>query len=374
MGGIGGETTAAAQVSGSKNDPNIGGIVGGVVGGVMGLALLATLIFFCIRKRKSRQAAGWSEKNEEEASFVTKLRAVPSGIGALFARVKGEKSGPVSNPYKRHVPRGSVSSVYSVNSDGRVRSMSETSAQAPAAGFMRRMSNRKSTRNVLRKKNSSVSSQSAFIGILTEPVLRDSKTSDFVYPQPSPDPPRNLTLVNPDTEGIANQGPRTPQPTARDPFASLIGEIDDDTPNWMPASHQRTPSTNTALRSTAASSVYSTNPFNDPPPLPTAQTLGKTQTPATNYSAFPTPRESRLSYDGLSRPGTTVFPGNTVRQSDPFDLDRPEVLGLRGIMTQMRESLVRQASFRSRRPSVSTRFARESGVLGPALNGSSIRR
>jgi hypothetical protein len=339
----------------------------------LGLALLGVLLFFCLRKRKSRQAAGWSEKNEEDSSFMPKLKAIPSSIGALFAKMQGKKSGPASNPYKRHVPRGSVSSVYSVNSDGRVRSSSEPSTQPPAAGFMRRMSNKKSARNVLRKKNSSVSSQSAFIGILEEPVLRDSKTSDFVYPLPSPDPPRNLTLVNPDTEGIANQGPRTPQPTARDPFASLIDEIDDDTPSWIPASHQRTPSTNTALRSTAASSVYSTNPFNDPPPLPITQSLGKTQAPATNYSAFPSTRDSRLSDDGLSRPATTVFPRNTVRQSDPFDLDRPEVLGLRCFMTQMRDSLARQASSRSRRPSVS-RFARESGAPGPALNGSSIRR
>lgn len=48
----------------------MGGVVGGVVGGVLGLALLAGLIFFCMRrKRKSAAAAelpGNSESGDRE--------------------------------------------------------------------------------------------------------------------------------------------------------------------------------------------------------------------------------------------------------------------------------------------------------------------
>ncbi|KAJ4984711.1 hypothetical protein SVAN01_09825 [Stagonosporopsis vannaccii] len=412
----------------SDSDPNIGGIVGGVVGGFVALALLSVLLFFCLRRRKSREGS-WNEKIEESSGFVSTLKAVPARFGGIFARLRNEKTGPMDNPYQRHQPRSSVGSVYSTTSSGRGRSISEPQGQAAVgAGFVRRMSSRKSERNVLRKKTSSVSSQSWFMGITEEPVENNNIGGD-PFADPSPSSPRNLRISNPDTIEEQSRGPSPPQPAAtplvaRDPFASLIDQID-GAPDWLRDSnwtassvsnHRRTQSSASALNSHPPSSVYSRDPFADPspvPPLPTQTSTGKQpQPPLSTYSAFPAGRESNYTFfgePGPSRPGTNVFtpglpsnpsvgrpdtnifstavmtPGPLTsglptstsrldRQSDPFDLDRPEVLSFKGIMNQMRDSIARTATVRSRRTSsVGNWFGRDASPSG-ALNGASLRR
>ncbi|KAF1361696.1 hypothetical protein EJ07DRAFT_153919 [Lizonia empirigonia] len=420
--------TGEAHSSHSGSDPNMGGIVGGVVGGFVGLALLGALLFFFLRRRKSKQS-GWDEKSEDSSDFISKLKAVPAGFGVLLAKLRNEKAGPLDNPYQRHQPRSSVSSIYSTSSSGRGRSISESQGQsAVGGGFMRRMSSKKSERNVLRKKTSSASSQTPFMGILEEPV-RNSNVGSNPFADPGLETPRKLRISNPGAAEEQTDGPSPPQPAAtprvaRDPFASLIDEID-GAPNWLrdsnmtagsASNHRRTQSTASALPSNPSSSVYSSNPFVDPPPMPPipnqTSTTNKRQPPLTTYSPFPAPRESKYPFfgePGPSRPSTTMFtpglpsnpgasrPGtkmfNTAaitpglltsglptstsrmdRQSDPFDLDRPEVLSFKGIMNQMRDSLARQTTIRSRRTSsVGNWFGRDSSMPS-AVNGGNVRR
>lgn len=409
----------------SGSDANLGGIVGGVVGGFVALALLGGLFFFCLRRRKSR-AGSWNEKSEESSGFASTLKAVPAGFKGIFARLRNEKTGPLDNPYQRHQPHSSVGSVYSTTSSGRGRSISESQGQAAVdGGFIRRMSSRKSERNVLRKKTGSVSSQSWFMGI-TEESARNSRDP---FADPSPNSPRNLRISNPDSTEEQSRELSPPQPAAtplvtRDPFASLIDQID-GAPDWLRDSkwtassvsnHRRTQSSASALNSHPASSVYSRDPFADPspvPPLPMqTSATQQPQPPLSTYSAFPATRESNYTFfgePGPSRPGTNVFtlglpsnpsagrPDTSVfdaavmtpgpltsglptstsrldRQSDPFDLDRPEVLSFKGIMNQMRDSIARTATVRSRRTSsVSNWFGRDASPAG-ALNGASVRR
>jgi hypothetical protein len=413
----------------SGSEPNVGGIVGGVVGGLLGLALLGLLVFFLLKRRKSREGR-WKEKSEESSGFASRLRAVPAGFGGFLARLRNEKTGPLGNPYQRHQPRSSVGSVYSTTSSGRGRSISEPQGlSAVGGGFVRRTSSRKSERNVLRKKNSSVSSQTPFMGIAEEPA-RNNNIGTNPFTDPTPAPPRNLRISNPDMIDEQTHGPSPPQPAAtprvvRDPFASLIDEID-GAPNWLRDSnmtaltattaptHRRTQSSASALNSYPASSVYSRDPFADPspvPPLPKQTFTTQPQPPLSTYSAFPTARESNFTFfgePGPSRPGTSMFtpglpsnpgasrPGTNYfnapitpapltsgpltstsrldRQSDPFDLDRPEVLSFKGIMNQMRDSIARTATVRSRRTSsVGGWFGRDASPA-PALNGASVRR
>lgn len=400
----------------SSSQPNVGGIVGGVVGGLAGLALLGLLVFFLLRRRKSRESS-WNEKSEvtssfeQSTSFVSKLKAIPAGFGGFLARLRNEKTGPLDNPYQRHQPRSSVGSVYSTTSSGRGRSISETQGQSETGGgFVRRMSSRKSERNVLRKKNSSVSSQSPFIGIAEEPRRNDDIGNPFS--DPTPDPPRNLHISNPETMGEQAREPSPPQPAAtprlvRDPFASLINQID-GAPDWLRDSqmtaqtattgptHRRTQSSASALNSHPASSVYSRDPFADPtpiPPIPNQASFSQPRAPLSTYSAFPTARESNYTFfgePGPSRPPTNYFTAPITpapltggpltstsrldRQSDPFDLDRPEVLSFKGIMNQMRDSIARTATVRSRRTSsVGGWFGRDASPA-PALAGASVRR
>ncbi|KAF3045160.1 hypothetical protein E8E12_010180 [Didymella heteroderae] len=426
--GGGGHTGDGHSSSHSSNEPNVGSIVGGVVGGLVGLALLGLLVFFLLRRRKSREGS-WNEKSEESSSFVSKLKAVPAGFGGFLARLRNEKTGPLDNPYQRHQARSSIGSVYSTTSSGRGRSISEPQGQsAVGGGFVRRMSSRKSDRNVLRKKNSSVSSQTPFMGIAEEPT-RNNNAGTNPFADPAPDPPRDLRISNPDTMEEQARGPSLPQPAAtprvvRDPFASLIDEID-GAPDWLRDSqmtamtastaptHRRTQSSASALNSHPASSIYSRDPFADAspiPPIPTQAPTSQPQPPLSTYSAFPTTRESNYTFfgePGPSRPGTMFTPGlpsnpgasrpptnyfnapitpapltggpltstsRLDRQSDPFDLDRPEVLSFKGIMNQMRDSIARTATVRSRRTSsVGGWFGRD-GSPAPALNGASVRR
>ncbi|KAF2631767.1 hypothetical protein BU25DRAFT_196421 [Macroventuria anomochaeta] len=412
----------------SGSDTNIGGVVGGVVGGFVGLALLSALLFFCLRRRKSREG-GWNEKSEESSGFMSKVRAVPAGFGVFFARLRNEKAGPLDNPYQRHQPRSSVGSVYSTTSSGRGRSISEPQGQsAVGGGFVRRMSSRKSERNVLRKKTSSVSSQSPFMRTPEASVSSNNVGRDL-FADPAPDMSRNLRISNPDTTEQQPRGPSPPQPAAtprvaRGPFASLINEID-GAPDWLRDSnmtassisnHRRTQSTASALQSHPPSSVYSRDPFADSspiPPIPTQSTTAQQpQPPLNTYSAFSATRDSNYTFfgePGPSRPGTNMFtpslpsnpsasrPGTNLfstaaitpgfptsglptstsrmdRQSDPFDLDRPEVLSFKGIMNQMRDSIARQTTTRSRRTSsVGNWFGRDGSPSG-ALNGASVRR
>ncbi|OAG14856.1 hypothetical protein CC77DRAFT_1025469 [Alternaria alternata] len=336
------------------NSGNIGGIIGGVFGGVAALALISILLFFCLRKRKSRPVR-WNEKQETGPSFLARLKTIPSGVGAFVARIKGSEAGPMSNPYQRHAAQASVGSVYSRDSNGRGRSSSEPQGffGVKRAGSNNSRSSKKSERNLLRKKPSSISSNYRFPGII----------EDTGSPNPfaDPGPQSKLLVLNPDPRS-APVTPQVPAATAdaapRDPFASVM-----DPPGAAPAwaqppthHHQRTMSSISALSSHPVSSFYTAdNPFRDPPyapPVPTQAVLPshtrRSSMALPGFNALSTvdatstfaSRDSDIFFGepGPSRPSTNFFTpaptGRTVRQSDPFDLDRPEVLGFNSIFNR----------------------------------------
>ncbi|KAI0575863.1 hypothetical protein PtrSN002B_008773 [Pyrenophora tritici-repentis] len=339
---------------------NAGGIIGGVFGGLAVLALISTLLFFCLRKRKPKPVR-WNEKRQEGPKLVTKLKAIPTGVTSIFARMKGNQAGPMSNPYQRHQVHNSVGSLYSRESNGRARSISEPQ------GFFNRAGSERNEENGQRKKPSSLSGF-RFPGI----------QEDTGSPNPFADPnPNTLLVLNPDPRS-APVTPRVPPPTvepeARDPFASIL-----DPPGAQPAwvgvsnhSHQRTMSSFSTLSSNAAQSLYGTyDPFRElskVPPLPTQAVLSRH---TRNRSSMAVPgfdamstfasRDSDMYFGepGPSRRGTNMYTPvtgtyRTVRQSDPFDLDRPEVLrfGSLGNRKDSFGNLSRQPSRRERVSSI----------------------
>lgn len=419
---------------------NVGGIVGGVVGGFVSIALISALLFLCLRRKRSSEPFGkWqkrvSEKDPAKPSILDKLKAVPeklkvipekiqaipTGVGLLVAKVKGKKSGPAENPYRRHSVRSSVSSVYSVRSNGRSKSMSESPSRLrqQLRGFGDRMPSLKKSRTLLGKKQDSlvVGAKSPFPGIVDDPVLRNSKAENNPFADPQPlEPPRTLFALNPDPlsregspkpsrgdlDGLRDQQrpPLSPKPVAmsdrgsRDPFASILDELEErngsGTPEWLrETSHQRSQSATTALRSHPPSSAYTAsiyaagdNPFIDPsdvPPVP-LQPLppnpptrpGNTYTPALpkfDSTSSAASRESNTSFffgePGPSRPTTNMWSSAVIpragRQSDPFDLDRPEVLGFGNVNGRtVRASVTRQNS-RKRTSSVPNWVSFEDG-------------
>lgn len=450
----GGDTGSGLTIANGGNT-NIGGIVGGVVGGFAGLALISVLLFLCLRKRRSKEPfEKWqkrvAEKEDGGPGFLgglkavpdklkvvpEKLRAIPAGAGVLVGKLKGQKSGPAQNPYNRQSVRSSVSSVYSVRSNGRSKSISEppSKLRQQLRGFGDRMPSLKRSRTLLQKKQDSfvAGAKSPFPGIVDDPVLRNSKGTDNPFADPL-EPPKTLQLLNPDPnsregtpkpnqsiwDGLKDQqrGPITPKPVtmsdrgSRDPFASILDELEErdgsGTPEWLrDTSHKRTQSAATALRShppsNYTSSVYTTadNPFVDPseiPPVP-SQPLppNPPRRPSNAYTGLPTfnamssaaSRESNTSFffgePGPSRPTTNMFSEVSAmprvgRQSDPFDLDRPEVLGFGNVSgrREVRASVTRQNSKSNRRSSVPNwvsvddgPYERASAVPGPLRNPS----
>jgi hypothetical protein len=347
----------------TSGDANIGGIVGGVVGGVAGLALICALLFFCLRQRKVKQPR-WSEKNVEGPRFLEKVKAIPASMGVIFAKVRVKKG-----PYQQHRQQDSVSSIYSTT---------DSQGFYAPGDFMKRSSSRKSERNRLRKKSSSVSSQQQlYPGILVEADRN---------PFADPEPPRTLRLSNPDA--ASPRGPLTPQPAitsarpTNDPFASPF-----DGPDLLlpVQGHKRTESQASALSSHPPSFILPsvpTAPSQPPQPshnrrssmaLPTFDATSTAASGETDYGLY--------SENGPSRPGTGMFTpglptGRTVRQSDPFDLDRPEVLRFGNIMgrTEVRSSVTRQQSTRGKRTSSVGNWASVKDGYGPFSSWNSAPR
>ena len=357
----------------SSGDANFGAIVGGVVGGVAGLALICTLLFMCLRQRKSEPQ--WDEKRFQGAGFIEKLKVKLVGLGVFIAKVKGKKAGPSRNPYQRHSQQDSISSIYSTPSDGRPRSISEPQEGLFAGGIpARRSSSRKSERNLLRKKNSSVSSQSALVGIMEK---------DKVDPFADPGPPRTLLLLNPDA--ASPRGPTTPQPAAAsagmpaNPFATPFDDVEQGP---VALGNKRTTSSISALSShspqfffPSADLAFKRKPVAPPPPTrpPTSTQRRRSSLADPSFNAMSTFASEESGYTvfgtpGPSRPNTHLFTpalptGRTVRQSDPFDLDRPEVLrftdrpevlgyGNVAGRREVRQSVTRQATRGKRTSSV----------------------
>ncbi|KAF2134588.1 hypothetical protein P153DRAFT_427264 [Dothidotthia symphoricarpi CBS 119687] len=295
-------------------------IVGGTVGGLVGLVLLGALLLFCLRRRKSK-GKNWNEK-EEDSRFMT----------MFVAKLKGNKTKSTDFPYEQHVQGPSASSVYATRPHGRNSSKLEgINAGRGIKGPVRQNSN----------------------------GVQD--------PFADPGSPANVQLLRSNSSG-----PLIPQLAAtaapRSPFASLLEEIE-GAPGWLRDSawsnHRRTQSSASALNSHPPSSVYSTanDPFRDPPNV--SPTPGQRLPPNRarhssnvhseymniNTKTAPASRDSDFilfGEPGPSRPATGVFtpvpsrpstntftPGRTPRQSDPFDLDRPEVLGFRNVISRM---------------------------------------
>lgn len=383
-----------------------------------------------------------SEKRNHDGGFIPKikaipaklggatekLRAVPAGVGVFIGKLKGKKSGPSQNPYNRQSVRSSVSSVYSVRPDARTRSISEppSKLREQLRGFGGRMPSFKKSKTFLHKKQDSlvVGDKSPFPDIVEDPVLRNSKGLEDPFADPEPNEKSSAEMAAANLrksylDGLRDQqrGPISPKRAAvadrgsRDPFASIIDALDADgsgTPDWLrDPSHKRTQSATTALRSHPPSSVYTAsvytsadNPFLDPsemPPVP-RQPLPPNPPPraANAYMGLPSfdgstssiSRDSNGSFffgePGPSRPNTDMFTNVSVlpkvgRQSDPFDLDRPEVLGFGNVSgrREVRASVTRNNSKSNRRSSVPNwvnfddgPYERVSAVPGPLRNPS----
>lgn len=406
---------------------NIPAVIGGVVGGVAAICLISALLFLCLRKRKSTESFGarwqrrFNEKSEPSDSpgLLAKLKSIPAGVSMWVAKVKGQKSGPAQHPYRIHTARSSVSSVYSVGSNGRGRSISAPPTkfrdQLRGFGFGDRMPSLKRSRTLLQKKQDSfvVGDKSPFPAIVEDPVDRNQNV-DNPFADP---PPQGFTPKQAVADGLRDQqrGPISPKPVlssrgSRDPFVSIMDELDErngsGTPEWLrDTSHRRTHSATTALHSHPPSSFYSPstyqpgdNPFSDSsaiPPVPT-QPLppNPPRQPSNAYNRLPTfdalstgasgaSRDSNSSFlfgePGPSRPTTNMYTNVSVaprvgRQSDPFDLDRPEVLGFGNVRRDIRGSVTRQNS-RSRRTSSVPNWVNYDESSYPApLRNPSIKR
>lgn len=356
----------------SSGNASVGSIVGGVIGGVGGLAVICAILFIFLRKR-NREEPRWFEKSEDRPKLVDRFKVIPEQIGVMFAKIKGQKKGPSGNTYQRHSQQGSVSSVYSV--DGRSRSISEPQGAFAIGVAPQRSSSRasrfskKGDRNVLRKKNSSISSQSTFAGIMAE-LDRD--------PFSDPEPPKTLLLLNPDPN--SPRGPVTPRPAVtgtigRNPFASPLDNGTDDVLARPPLiGHRRNRSSASALSSNPPemftpdpSKPSKTNAAGPPPPnqavLPGPKRRSSIAYPNFNTTSTTDSHDSFYGEPGPSRPPTNLFTpgltpglptGRTVRQSDPFDLDRPEVLGFGSVVgrREVRGSVTRQGTINRRTSSV----------------------
>lgn len=334
----------------SNSSANIGGMVGGVIGGAASLTLLIGLLFFCLKKRKSKQD-GWDEKGYAGPGLVERLKSLPVGMGVFVAKLKGKKTGPTSNPYQRHTVQSSVGSVYSQTTAGRNRSASEPEGffGVKRADSARSSSSRKSDRNLLRKKQSSASINYRFPPITEDLAQQGGGVS--VNPFSDPEPPRTLALLNPDpwSQPVT---PLAPAPVA-DPFTSSLDRPVDatDSRKLTIPFHRRNISSLSALSSHPPSLLLSQgNSIEELGPSATpnraaASSLSRptlqTQ-PSYSDALSSVSRDSNYTFfgePGPSRPGTNLFTpalptGRTVRQSDPFDLDRPEVLGLGGLTRQ----------------------------------------
>jgi hypothetical protein len=279
--------------------------------------------------------------------LVEKVRGIPAGLSIAFAKIKGVKEDLSRNQYQRHGQHDSISSIYSNNANAQAGFFA---ADAP----VRRPSSRKSERNRLRKKNSSVSSQSTFLDITEE---RESAN-----PFDDPEPPRTLRLSNPDAIQ-SPRGPVTPQPamTPANPFISPYDDpaVPSGWPEVLPPvlGHKRTQSSISALSSQPQSQLYAgpTAPITrklvgQQNALPVQKRRSSMAYPKFDATSTGASQESDFSlYDpGSGRPGTNRWtsgmrPNRTVRQSDPFDLDRPEVLGFGNVVgrKEVRASVTR---------------------------------
>jgi hypothetical protein len=374
-----------------NGDANIGSIVGGVIGGVACLALISGLLFFCLRKRKTNPVR-WNEKRVAGPGFMEKVKSIPAGVGLFIAKIKGKKAGSFDNPYQRHTVQSSVGSVYSTNTSGRVRSMSEPQGlfAGKRSNSVRSTSSKKSERNLLRKKQSSMSSDYRFPGIAEDIITQDDKMD--LNPFTDPEPPRTLALLNPDPNS-APVTPLVPAATAdrapRNPFALSFDKPGDLTDARRPPIpfHRRNLSSVSALSSHPPSmSLPMENPFQDPAAAPSAPTPAvvpaQTRPPLNAFPSFNTistpstgaSRDSNYTFfgePGPSRPGTNLFTpglptGRTVRQSDPFDLDRPEVLGFGDVLgrKEVGASVTRQGTASKRTSSVGNWISGTAGSFG----------
>jgi hypothetical protein len=393
---------------------NVGAIAGGVVGGVASIALISVLLFLCLRRRKSREPfVKWqqriSEKNgggngflarmkavpEKFGAVSEKIRAIPTGVGVFLGKLRGEKSGPAQNPYNRQSVRSSVSSVYSVRTNVRSRSISEPPAKwrHQLRGFGDRMPSLKRSRTLLQQ-----AKPVAEVRAESDNPFADPGPANLIQapqiPAPALEHSTSVRSQRAFVDGLKDQQ-RAPQGAvmmnrnSKETFASLLDEIGglngSGTPEWLKeAAHKRTQSASTALRSHPLSAAYTAsiytnadNPFFDPseaPPVP-KQPLppNPPRRPSNAFVGFPTfnatstvdSRESTGSSflflsgePGPTRPGTNMFSEVSAipragRQSDPFDLDRPEVLrfGMSG-QREVRASVTRQNSKSNRTSTV----------------------
>ncbi|KAF2268613.1 hypothetical protein CC78DRAFT_379076 [Lojkania enalia] len=440
--GSGGRAGLTIPTTGATS---VGGIVGGVVGGFVGIALISALLFLCLRRRKSKEPfRRWqqrmNEKNDMDRGIIVKvkdignkLQDIPASAGLLIAKLKGKKSGPSENPYRRHSARSSVSSVYSVRSNRRSQSISEPPSRLrqQLRGFGERMPSLKRSRTLLaqRKESLVVGSKSPFPGIVEDPGFRNTKNTDNPFADPEttkadPNSKEGISSNRAIVDGLKDQQrpPLTPKPVAKserkpkDPFASILEELAErngsGTPEWLrDSSHNRTQSAAMALRSHPPSTAYTAsvytstdNPFFDPldaPPVPDqplppnpptrpSNTYSSTL-PSFNATSSAASRESNGSSllfgePGPSRPSTNLFSNVSVmprtgRQSDPFDLDRPEVLGYGNVSgrREVRASVTRNNSKSKRTSSIpnwvtydDSPYEQANAVRGP-LNPSAKR-
>jgi hypothetical protein len=417
----------------------VGGVVGGIAVVALVSVLLFLCLkrrksrdtFARLQRRLNMEKEGNQPGLVEKLKAAPmKLKAMPAGISVFFAKFRKESETPDPGPYVRHSFRSSISSVYPARPNRRSQSMSEPPSrfrdQLRGFGgrFGDRMPSLKRSRTLLHQKQDSlvVGEKSPFPNIVDDPVLRNSTGIENPFADPLPPGPNASASKSPrNLDGLRDQQrpPISPKPVAfsnrssKDPFASILDELEEkrgnSTPDWLrDTSHRRTQSITAALRShppsTYTASVYTTaeSPFWDPseappvpqqplPPNPPKRAMNSYTAglPAFNATSSTVSRGSTDSFyfgePGPSRPTTNLFsdvsaasamPKPVGRQSDPFDLDRPEVLGFGQVGgRQVRASVTRQNSRTKRASSVPNwvniddgQYERTSAVPGPLRN------
>jgi hypothetical protein len=345
-----------------------------------------------------------SEKEEARPGFLAKVKATPAAVAVFFATLKRDKDEPVQNQHRS----STSSSIYSTTTDNPpARSISKPPSRLRQhlREIGGRMPGLSRSRTLLQKKQDSfvVGSQSPFIGIVEDPVARNRKGTEnpFADPNLEPlEPPKKLSLLNPDpkstenspnlqqqfNDGLQNQqrAPVAPKPAtmsdrgSKDPFSSIMDQLESydgsGTPEWLKDLHRRSQSASAALQSHPpfihpnSVSVSADNPFLDPtdvppvpteplPPNPPINPIKAYYNPTTNATSRASNTSFYYGESGPSRPTTRMFattPHRAGRQSDPFDLDRPEVLGFGTVSgrREVRASTVTRQDSRRRSSSV----------------------
>ncbi|KAF2753708.1 hypothetical protein EJ05DRAFT_169284 [Pseudovirgaria hyperparasitica] len=382
---IGDDTNSSPASSGdgpSSRPPISVPIAGGVVAGLVGIALVAALVFLCFRRRRQGKNAlprrGEAGEKGDQAGEIDEMNdSVVAGAVPSHARTDSRESESTNTAGSQRRSRWSHSTGLPPNSP-RSRAMSAPVAfrsrfNGLVAGIKTRMDRKKDSPPLGHPASPSPNTESLYS--IDDPFL------DPIQPLR----PAALRIVNPDTSKPSTPIPKnnTSQPIIssttittptrsplRNPFADPSSP-QGTTPEYLRhPGHSRTQSLQTALHSHPptphatsfhSASLQTPNPnaadYPHPSysyPYPTPHLSPAPSSPLPNTHLHPavrplfTPHPSPHPIDSTRTSMTTPYLSTARRvrgKSDPFDLDRPEVLGFGNVSgrREVQDSVTRPA-------------------------------